>query len=579
MKTARLKYLFLHDFLEEGPLVFENPLNELVAHSVEEVPTVLEEAERQAQQGFYVAGYVTYEAAQAFYPDVPFHRLKELPYVWFGVFEGPSQTEKEVSRSDIGEIPRWKADISENEYKRRIADIHSEIKKGRTYQVNFTFRLKTILDELDRRSWFNQLVENQQANFAAHLELDEHEILSVSPELFFAWDGSNLETKPMKGTIKRGWTSEEDIELKEKLIDSEKDRAENVMIVDLLRNDMSRVAEAGTVNVSSLFNIETYPTVHQMTSTIHALTRKGTKLVDVFRALFPCGSITGAPKKSTMSIINNLETSPREVYCGAIGLLTPDGKAVFNVPIRTILFHKEKKEATYGVGGGITWDSSPGGEFEEAASKAEVLRRKAPTFELLETMLVEEGTIKCREEHLSRVLKSADYFQFDLSRNYLEDLFDQLEQDGETFKVRLLVSKKGHFTIEKHPYEVTEGKLEVSLANEPVSSEHLFLYHKTTNRLHYEERKLACVFDTILWNEEGKITEFTNGNLAYLLEGEWFTPPVTDGLLPGTYRESLIREGKISERSLTKDELEKVEQLVFINSVRGWMEVEMKPKG
>lgn len=571
----KLTFQFKHRWLESESLHFREPIEILQANTIEEVERTIKQAETYAQRGYYVGGFVSYEAAQAFLPHLPFHNVKELPYVWFGVFEKPVEQESVVSNETFFST-KWKPDTNKQAYERAIQTIHNLISQGITYQVNYTLRLLADLENVDSQAWYNQLTQAQQANYTALLQIGSHDLLSISPELFFASNGHTIETRPMKGTVRRGLTVEEDDKLKLQLSESAKDRAENVMIVDLLRNDVSQVAKAGTVKVPELFTIEHYPTVHQMTSTVTAELKEDVGLVEIFKALFPCGSITGAPKQSTMEQIYHLENSPREVYCGAIGLLTPNGEAVFNVPIRTVLYNKKTSRAIYGVGGGITWDSSAEGEYEETVDKARVLYRKAKPFQLLESMLLKDGVIELELEHINRLKRSANYFSINLSDQALTETIVQIKANNQgEYKVRLLVDQQGQINYELQPINNTPKQLQVALAHEPVEQDQAFLYHKTTNRSVYNERIRAEVDETLLWHEEGLITEFTTGNVAYKLKGKWYTPPVRDGLLPGTYRERLLREQQITERSLAKDDLATVDELAFLNSVRGWKTVHL----
>ncbi|WP_027965115.1 aminodeoxychorismate synthase component I [Halalkalibacillus halophilus] len=574
MTDVKLTFQFKHRMLPNEAMEFTNPIKILTTTKVEEVPEIIESAEAYQKQGYYVAGYVSYEAAEAMMPNVSFHQPKELPLIWFAVFEGYHQPTGNQATTYVS--TEWNPDINREQFNQSIDEIHRCIKQGITYQVNYTFRLRTILEQIDREAWFYQLAEAQQANYAAFIQTESHGIISASPELFFAWEESLIETRPMKGTAKRGKTYEQDQRQIASLKNSEKERAENVMIVDLLRNDVARIAKTGSVKVPNLFTVETYPTVHQMTSTIQAKPKPNTKLWQVFQALFPCGSITGAPKMSTMKKIYELETSPREVYCGAIGVLMPEGKAVFNVPIRTVIYNRATQEATYGVGGGVTWDSSAEGEFEETASKAKVLNKRTIPFQLLETMRVNAQTIDYEKEHKSRLLASAYYFQIPVTEQDVDTIFHKIKAETKYERsVRLLVAQDGSWSYqEKEKSPSRKDILRFSLAEKPVDAEDIFLYHKTTERTVYKNRLIAGVDDTLLYNRSGKITEFTTGNLAYLKEGRWYTPPVQDGLLAGTYREFLLNEGKLEERSLPLDELNQVEEIAYFNSVRGWILIE-----
>jgi para-aminobenzoate synthetase/4-amino-4-deoxychorismate lyase len=351
------------------------------------------------------------------------------------------------------------------------------------------------------------------------------------------------------------------------------------MIVDMLRNDLSIIAESGTVQVPTLYEIEPYPTVYQMTSTITAKVAGNTDLVDIFKALFPCASITGAPKVSTMKIIAGLESEPREVYCGTIGYITPTKEAVFNVPIRTVLIDQQSGIATYGVGGGITWDSTSEGEYEEVLAKASLLEEDRPEFELLESLLLEYGKYFLLKEHLERLKKSAKYFRFSIDMECIQTKLDEFAiQNNEKLKVRLLVNKKGEVTIDAQPILAQPSPIKVMLAGKPVDTDNTFLYHKTSNRSVYTDFQLTKpldVFDTLLWNKDEELTEFTNGNLVLELDEELWTPPVNSGLLAGTFREMLMKEGVIREKVLTIADLQQSPRVWFINSVRKWLEVEL----
>ncbi len=349
------------------------------------------------------------------------------------------------------------------------------------------------------------------------------------------------------------------------------------MIVDLLRNDLGRVAETGAVRVEELFRVERYPTVWQMTSTVAATLREGVTLDELFAALFPCGSVTGAPKVSTTRFIAALEDSPRGVYCGAVGFVAPGGDAAFNVAIRTVVIDEETGRAVYGTGGGVTWDSTPGGEYTEALAKAKLLTEDAPDFELLETMRLDGSGYHLLEEHLARLEASAEYFDIPVSvADVREALARRAREEGGARRVRLLVSRDGRVRVESAPLaELPRGPLRVALALTPVKKSDRFLCHKTTNRGQYEARRAEVpgVFDVLLWNEEGELTEFTNGNVVVELEGKCWTPPRACGLLAGTFRAELLRRGEVAERVLTRDDLARAARVWFVNGVRGRVEV------
>lgn len=555
------------------PLTFRNPMKIISATTVEEVMACLMEVEKAVDQGFYAAGYLSYEAAQAFDKAMKVNNESKMPLLWFGIYAEPQlETVQSTGQYTLNE---WVPSVTVDEYHAAIKSIKESIEYGDTYQTNYTIRLHSSFKG-DDLAFFDKLRRAQSSNYCAYLQMGDYSILSASPELFFQLKGNTLTTRPMKGTIKRGKTAAEDEAKADELYHSDKNRAENVMIVDLLRNDLSVVAKTGTVKVEKLFDIERYPTVHQMTSTITAEIKKDIALIDIFKALFPCGSITGAPKIRTMEIIEEMEGTPREVYCGTIGYITPEKEAIFNVPIRTVLIENETGKATYGVGGGITWDSTAEDEYDEVIAKALLLEEERPRFSLLESLLLSDGEYFLLHEHLQRLKASAKYFNYSIT---IESIRTDLLVHAASFpngdyKVRLLVNSKGEPIIESKPM-MQASDFNCQLADQPVDQDNAFLYHKTTNRKVYEEfqRKYPDSFDVLLWNKEGELTEFTNGNLVVEMDDAYYTPPVSSGLLAGTFRNSLIQEGKVLEKTLTVKDLEKCQNIWFINSVRKWVPI------
>lgn len=559
------------------PKLFQHPIKVLETNQTGEVRPLLEEVEKAVNEGYYAAGFLSYEAAPAFHPAMAVHENPSLPLAWFGIFNAPETpdafTEEAYETSD------WQLDSPPRHYADGIRRIKQAIEKGETYQVNYTDRLHAEFRG-SARSFWQQLARNQQADFSAYVDLGDTQILSASPELFFRLDEGVLTAKPMKGTAARGRTLEEDVEQLRKLVTSPKERAENLMIVDLLRNDMSRLAEGGTVSVPKLFETEKYPTVHQLTSTVEAQVAKDKTVFDWFQALFPCGSITGAPKISTMKFIHELERSPREVYCGAIGFITPEKDAVFNVPIRTVIIDQEKGTAQYGVGGGVTWDSTSEGEFEELMTKAEILKAKRPEFRLLESLKLENGTYPLMQRHLKRLARSAEYFHFPGNNEEIIEGLALLAQKypAGTFKVRLLLSRSGEIEVQAKKAAPIAEPVRCSLAEEPVDSRNPFLFHKTTYRELYERAEKgqpAGNFSPLLWNEKGEVTEFSIGNFVAEKDGDFYTPPIDCGVLGGVMREELLSEGRLHERVIHKDDLEEYDAFWLINSVRGWLKVQL----
>lgn len=561
---------------EIEPLTFSDPHKVIIAHTIEEVLPSFQLIQDAIDDGYYAAGFLSYESASAFDPA---YRVKEehsMPLLWFGIFSEPQHMS--LSSTGTYSLTKWNSSVSMDEYRESIMSIKQSIENGDTYQTNYTIRLNSQFHG-DDIALFQKLKKAQASNYCAYINTGEHSILSASPELFFRLEGDQVTARPMKGTIERGKSFAEDEANASWLYQSEKNRAENVMIVDLLRNDLGILAEPGTVHVPKLFEIEQYPTVHQMTSTIAAKISENIQLVDIFKALFPCGSITGAPKISTIEIISNLEKSPREVYCGAIGYITPNQEAIFNVPIRTVVVDQKTGNATYGVGGGITWDSTAEGEYHEVLAKASLLEEDRPDFQLLESLLLQDGEYFLLEEHLTRLKNSAKYFGISVDVENVQITLHDLAKKNSlgALKIRLLTDKNGELTIESQPITQLETPLMVTLADEPLDKNNPFLYHKTTNRVIYShfQKKYSHVFDVLLWNEDGELTEFTNGNIVLEIDGTLWTPPINSGLLAGTYRERLIKEETIHEKVLTITDLRKSKKVWFINSVRKWLEVQI----
>ncbi|HEV2706413.1 MAG TPA: aminodeoxychorismate synthase component I [Pyrinomonadaceae bacterium] len=574
--SALLVFDFFDGDVRPRRACFARPSRIVSAHTLDEVRAALRVVQQAADEGLYAAGYVAYEAAPAFDPALVAHTPGSMPLVWFGLFDAPSAV-CTLSASAPFSLSEWRPSVGRDAYCTRAEAAREAIARGDTYQVNYTFRLRARFDG-DAFSFYERLRAAQPTPYGAYLNTGRHTIVSVSPELFFRRDGSAILTRPMKGTVRRGRWNEEDAELSAWLAASEKNRAENVMIVDLLRNDLGRVAETGSVHVPTLFAIERYPTVFQMTSTVAARLTASATLEEIFAALFPCGSVTGAPKVSTMRLIKSLEDSPRGVYCGAVGMVEPGGAAVFNVAIRTVVIEHETGAAVYGVGGGVTWDSVAADEYAEALDKAALLAEAREPFELLETLLLADGLYYLLDEHLARVAASAVYFDVPLCQARVREALDECARGHARgrWRVRLLVSAEGAVRVECVPLEATPAQpLRAALALTPVSRHDRFLFHKTTRRAVYEQRRSAHagVFDVLLWNEEGELTEFTTGNLVIELDGRRVTPPRECGLLAGTLRARLLREGEIEERVLTRADLARATRCWFINGVRGWLEV------
>lgn len=541
-----------------GSLEFDSPTHEISANNISEVLSVLNFAERESKAGFYVGVMLSYEAAPALDSVLAVHKPSSFPLAWAAAFD----TARDLATNETRFFSNcWAPRVSRVEYDDAVTRIKDLIAAGDTYQVNYSFPLTASFNG-DAYAWFRTLSEAQGAQYSAYIGLGRYQVLSLSPELFFERHGDRVVTKPMKGTVRRGRWTEEDQELAEWLRQSTKDRAENVMIVDLLRNDLGKVSIPGSVHVTSLFDLERFETVWQMTSTVESTLQDDTSLADLMTALFPCGSITGAPKIRTMQIIRELERFPRGAYTGAIGMLKPGGDCIFNVAIRTVVIDTEARRATFGVGGGVTIDSTAEREYEECLVKSRFLNSPAVEFQLFESMLLEDGEYFLLAEHLQRMKNSADYFGFRFPEDKIRSALETVSPSG-ALKVRLMLWRDGRIETEVSPLKAAVDQ-RVRLATTPVASSDRFLFHKTTRRDFSSD-------DIVYWNERGEITESSIANIVVEIDGELYTPPISSGLLAGTFRSHLLAQGKIKERVITVKELPK--EFFLINSVRKWMRV------
>lgn len=554
--------------------VYDAPIAEFCTARLDEVRSILDILEQQVIRGYHVAGYISYEAAPAFDAAFQTHKPRDLPLLWFGVFRAPRFEKLPASDALRQPVLDWKPGLDKSAYDAALARIREHIAAGDTYQVNFTYPLLAHFDA-EPEAWFLERLQAQQCRYAAYLDLGERVIMSLSPELFFELAGDRITTRPMKGTRPRGMGSADDRMMAKALRSSPKERAENLMIVDMLRNDLGRICAVNSIEVPELFSIERYPTVWQMTSTVTGHCEA--TVPDIFAALFPCASVTGAPKIETMKIIRELEAGPRGVYCGAIGWWAPERQARFSVAIRTATLDRDKGLARYAAGSGVTWDSDVEREYQECEQKTAVLRHVQPPFELLASLRLEASGYFLLEEHLDRLADSAEYFGYSFDRDVVRDALEGYRAQVERLpaKVRLLSDKQGRLKIsdELLPAPVP---WKVGLAHSPIDSQQPWTHHKTTRRAIYDEARATqpdCT-DVILWTADGLLTESTFANIILRFGAQHFTPPLAAGLLPGVFRRHLLETGKIEERILTVDELAKADEVMLINSVRRWIDVE-----
>ena len=565
-----------------GRLAFGPPRRIIEARTLAEVRPALRAVEAAARGGAWAVGYLAYEAAPAF-DEALVVRPGDGPLLWFGIHERPLDPAPDLDRGlNLDPAPPrlldLRPEVDRAAHQASVERLREAIGAGTAYQVNLTLRLRGRL-EGDPLALYRRLRAAQGGGETAFLRAGGRAIVSASPELFLRRQGDRVTTRPMKGTARRGRWAEEDEAAGRTLGGSEKDRAENVMIADLLRNDLGRVAALGSVAVTSRFDVERLRTVWQLTSTVEADLAPGTSLDALLAATFPCGSITGAPKAMATRLIAAEERSARGAYCGAVGVVAPGGDACFNVAIRTVELDLATGAAAYGTGGGITWGSRPEAEWDEALAKAAVLDQAPAQPTLLETLRLEGGRVALLDGHLGRLAASARYHGVPLDAARARAL---VEAEAGDARLRLLLSPGGALALERAPRPAPlPGPARLAFARSPVSSRDPGLFHKRTDRALYEARRAErpdC-FDVILVNEAGAPTETTIGNLVVELAGERVTPPLAAGLLPGVFRAALLQRGEVRERPLTRAEVERAPRVWLVNALRGWVPAEVERPG
>ncbi len=551
---------------------FAQPKRLLVALDPEQVQDCLRQADGALAEGNYVAGYISYEAALGLDEAFETSRAYLMPLLWLGVFSAPIGIDGPEPHI-LSRSLEWQAELTPEEYRASIASIRSQIADGSTYQANFTFRLSSSYTG-DPWELFSFLYHNQPSTCCMYIDTGRWSICSASPELFFSLEGAALTVRPMKGTLQRGRWPVEDERLARQLQLSPKDRAENLMIVDMVRNDLGRICDLGSVQARRLFEIERHPTLFQMTSTVTGST--SAPFSEIVSALFPCASVTGAPKIETMRILARTERSPREVYTGAMGYITPARQARFNVAIRTITVDKQTGTAQCGIGSGITWDSTSEQEYHECLLKIRFTAQDRSPFQLLETFRWgPDFGFALLDRHLVRLEESARFFDFRFSRDQALSALHAAVQNvaRQPMRVRLSLSISGDLTVKAVPLESDPLPVPalVRFADSPVDREDVKLFHKTTNRKLYRHLlgSVPDCYDLLLWNEEGLVTELTRFNLLAFIDGRWTTPPVEHGLLGGTLRQELLSAGLAQEAALPKAGFRSRQVLAAINSVRG----------
>ncbi len=566
------------DFKELGlRYLFTKPIKELKTKNLDQVEALLREVEAYQEKGFYAVGYVSYEAAPAFEKKFAVHPAPLLgEYLLYFTIHEEVETLPFPEDYEAVDLPaNWKEEVEAPAYQEAIETIHHHIRQGDTYQVNYTVQLSQELKS-DPFAIYNRLVVEQKAHYNAFIQHDDVSILSISPELFFEQDDRLLTTRPMKGTTRRGLTNQADLQEAAWLKADPKNRAENMMIVDLLRNDMNRISEIGSEQVTRLCQVEQYSTVWQMTSTIESRLRSEIDLVQTFRALFPCGSITGAPKISTMEIIQKTEKAPRGVYCGTIGILLPRGKRIFNVAIRTL--QMQGGQAIYGVGGGITWDSKWESEYQETKQKSAVLYRQEPRFELLTTGRIHQGELTFLEQHLTRLREASRYFAYPYDeQKLLKELQEELAhlESNLDYRCRIALQKNGTFHLEiTELTDLPASYLQAQLTEQKLDLATPFTYFKTSQRDHLSQSEREQIFHL----PDGTLLETTIGNLVLEIGGQLYTPPAHLPLLDGIYRRHLLETQQVEEKLLTLNDLTDADRIYTCNALRGLYELDFQRK-
>ncbi|ADW67439.1 aminodeoxychorismate synthase component I [Granulicella tundricola] len=556
---------------------FQSPVEWLEVHTLDDLPGLFTRIQTAQAEGLWAAGYLSYECGLHFEPKAVPHVPGPIPLAAFGLYTAPNlftaRPTPEAPSSGLNDLP---FNITPEAFTAKIAQIHRWIEAGDTYQLNLTDR---ILAELPGTpaELFAHMMQTQPVEFGAFLNLgDGQTILSASPELFFHLDQRHITVRPMKGTAPRGRTPEEDALNAQTLAADPKNRAENLMIADLMRSDLGRIAEMGSVRVDKLFHVEPLPSLLQMTTEISATLRPEITPYDLFAALFPAGSIVGAPKLRSMQLLRTLEARNRGVYTGSIGFFSPHGEAVFSVAIRTAVLHGKQLEM--GIGAGITYDSDPAAEYAECLLKAEFLR-EAPTT-LIETMRWENGTCTLLPLHLDRLEASANHFKIPFDREAILKTLQQADPSSPT-RLRLTLNRTG-INLTSAPIHPDPPALKAMLWPKPVTSTDPFLRHKTTRRALYDQAHQAATaqgcIDAIFQNEQGHLTEGAIHNLFLRHGGLWRTPPLESGVLPGVYRRHLLEtQPHIQQAILTLADLRSADEIWLTNAVRGIRNVELEP--
>lgn len=568
-------WILFDDARSEGspPRLYADPREIIVARSIEEVLPALERIRAAISAGAHAAGYLAFEASYALDPRlIDSARTSDGPLLAFGLYDGFEVPEIAalLPEADGAMVGKPRPRIERADYERAAGEVREHLFAGDYYQANLTFASDVAVAG-DPLALYARLRRSSAAGWGGVIRHDDTVLLSLSPEQFFAIRDGVIEAKPMKGTAPRGSDPDADRSEAEALASDDKQRAENLMIVDLMRNDLARVSETGSVEVPELFAVESFPTLHQMVSRIIARVRHGIDAIDVLQTIFPCGSVTGAPKLAAIEALRSLEPEPRGAYTGSMGWIEPGGDAAFNVLIRTLEWRQGATHARLGLGSGLVVDSIARDEWAECLLKGEYVRTQSQDFDLIETMRFdpEEG-IRELDRHLDRLRASTDALDFRFDRHAARN-----ELQAATFgrkdraMVRLLLSRTGSMAIEVKRFdEPAETPVRVALAPLPVAPSDFRLRHKTTDRRFYDRaRQQNAAFETIFVDPDGRLTEGSRTTIFVERNGKLLTPALERGLIPGILRGKLIDEGRAEEADLTPADL--AEGFIIGNIVRG----------
>ncbi len=577
--------------LDAVSLLYEHPREIIRADSLDQVAGAIAALTAGIAEGLHAAGFFSYELGYVLEPKLAslLPPKRTMPLLWFGLYTSPRElsgaevqdwlTVEAIGNPTLGALAHTWDSAS---YLERFEDVQNKIRAGDIYQLNLTFKAKFNLQG-SPLALYRDLRLKQRVAYGGLVDTGNVTILSASPELFIEQNDRTISTRPMKGTAPRAGTLAGDDIMRHTLATDIKSRAENLMIVDLMRNDLGRLADLGSVSVTDLFTVETFKTLHQMTSGVTAHLKDGVTLTDLLKAIFPPGSITGAPKIRAMELIRELETEPRGVYCGAIGRFSPDGNALFNVAIRTAVIDRQG-HGEIGIGSGVVADSQGTKEYAECLLKMKFLTDPVRRFELIETMLYDPPAgFWLLDHHLKRLSSSAAYFGFVFNEAAVRATLAKAVEPEKSnrLRVRFLLDEDGKMTVTTSPQPPQQpgAVMRYVVSDTRLYSADLFLYHKTTRRdlydtewKHYADTLGAD--EVIYLNEYGNLAEGSRTTIFLECDGRILTPKLEAGLLPGTLREALIDEGRVIEAELTLDDLNRAVTVYLGNSVRGLVRAE-----